>query len=216
LNNIEVGYDPNELYIIFGVTIVEQSVGIILHYSSLRSRKIALLDKKYGRIDGIAYSNRVVLGALVHYNMRPNRASHVIDDMNIHEIPMGLARQDILFLHHVLELCYQLIPVNSCVDGVFDLLMHLYSNHIHTSSLQHKKLFLFKLLTTLSIYPSTHKMLIITFDKFVHMAIDSMCNETLDLESEKELDMWLHYCITEHVQVSSLRTIHFLIKNRVL
>ena len=146
--------------------------------------------------------------------MRPKHALYIVDDMNIHEMPMALARQDILFLHHVLELCCQLIPVNSCVNGIFDLLMDLYSTHMYTSSIQYKKLFLFKLLTILGIYPYTQKMQGPIFDRLVRMPIDSVCDETLDLESEKELDIWLHQCITEHVRVNSLKTIHFLIKNR--
>ena len=48
-----------------------------------------------------------------------------------------------------------------------------------------------------------------TFDKLVQMPIDSMCDEPLNLESEKELDSWLHHGITEHVRISSLKTIHF-------
>lgn len=196
------------------MVIVEQNVGIILSHFFSRTGKIALLDKKYGRVDGVVYSNQVVLGALVHYRMRPKHAFYIVDDMNIHEMPMALARQDILFLHHVLELCCQLIPVNSCVNGVFDLLMDLYSTHMHTSSVQYKKLFLFKLLTILGIYPYTQKMQGPIFDRLVRMPIDSVCDETLDLESEKELDIWLHQCITEHVRVNSLKTIHFLIKNR--
>lgn len=195
---------------------MEQNVGIILSHLFSRTGKIALLDKEYGRIDGIVRPNKVVVGALVHYSMRPKHMMYMIDDMNIHEMPMQLARQDILFLHHVLELCFQLIPVNSCVDGVFDLLMGLYATHVYISPVQYKKLFLFKLLTTLGIYAYTQKMGKSTFDKLLCMPIDSMRYETLDLESEKELDIWLHYCITEHVRVDSLKTIHFLSKNRVV
>ncbi len=88
---------------------MEQNIGIILNHSSARTGQIALLDKQYGRVDGIVYSNKIVIGALVHYRMQPKRAVYFIDDMNIQEMPMQLARQDILFLHHVLELCCQLI-----------------------------------------------------------------------------------------------------------
>ncbi len=195
---------------------MEQNIGIILNHFFSRTGKIALLDKKHGRVDGIVYSKQVVVGALVHYNMRPKRAIFIIDDMNIQEMPMHLARQDILFLHHVLELCYQLIPINSCVDGIFDLLMHLYSTRVYEASSQYKKLFLFKLLTTLGIYTSVEKMSRSTFDMLISMPIDSMCDETLNLESEKELDIWLYYCITEHVRTDLLKTIHFLSKNRLV
>lgn len=198
------------------MVIVEQNVGIILSHFFSRTGKIALLDKKYGRVDGIVHSKQVVLGALVHYRIRPKHMIYIVDDMNIHEMPMELARHDILFLHHVLELCCQLIPVNSCVDGIFDLLMDLYSIHMHTSSVQYKKLFLFKLLTMLGIYPYAQKMQKSVFDRLVCMPIDSMRDETLDLESEKELDIWLHHCITENVRVNSLKTMHFLTVNSAL
>lgn len=198
------------------VVIMEQSIGIILSHLFSRTGKIALLDKQYGRIDGIVHSNRIVIGALVRYTMRPKHAVYIIDDINIHEMPLQLARQDILFLHHVLELCYQLIPVNSSVDGIFDLLLRLYSSHTYQSSAQYKKLFLFKLLTILGIYSCSQKMSKSTFDRLMDMPIDSMCDETLDLGSEKELDIWLYYCITEHVRMDALRTIHFLSKSRVL
>lgn len=195
---------------------MEQSIGIILSHFFSRTGKIALLDKQYGRVDGIVYSNHVVVGALVHYTMRPKRTAYIIDDMNIHGMPTHLARQDILFLHHVLELCYHLIPVNSCVDGIFNLLMCLYSTHVYKASVQYKKLFLFKLLTILGIYACSQKMNKALFDRLMYMPIDSMCDETLDLESEKELDIWLYYCITEHVRMDLLKTIDFLSKSRVL
>ncbi len=63
---------------------------------------------------------------------------------------------------------------------------------------------------------SAPKMSNSTFDRLACMSIDSMCDEPLDLESEKELDMWLYYCITEHVRMDSLRTIHFLSKSRLV
>ncbi len=130
-------------------------------------------------------------------------------------MPLLLAREDILFLHHVLELCYVLIPIGSCVKGIFDLLYQLYTSKKNIHTKQYKKIFLFKLLTTLGIYASDDLVRASCFTSLHTMSIDTLDNYSLDLASEKALDNWLCHCIVEYAGVNSLKTIHFLIKNRV-
>ena len=120
-----------------------------------------------------------------------------------------------MFLHHVLELCYVFIPIGSCVKGIFDLLCLLYKPKKYIQTNQHKKIFLFKLLTTLGIYASDDLVRASCFEPLQTMSIDTLDNYSLDLASEKALDNWLCHCIVEYAGIDSLKTIHFLIKNRV-
>jgi hypothetical protein len=188
--------------------------GIVLWFFFPRRDCIALLDQQDGRIDAIVRKRTMHRGALISYYPQQHYGRYMIDTVMIEDLPLQAARDDILFLHHILELCYQCIPVGSNVDGIFELLMLLYQPGVNSWTVQRKKIFVLQLLMTLGIYPSALHVTYPSIHDLMRLSVDTIGTHSLDLENEKLLDQWLYYCVAEHADIDSLKTVHFLIKNR--
>ena len=174
--------------------------------------KIALLDREQGRIDGISFKPPL-LGALIEYRVDRERADTLfIGGCSILDLPFFLARSDILFWHHVLELCYHFVPIGSHVPELFELLLFLYT--VEKGSfwgIQAKKLYLFKLLSMIGLQPELPKIPEIQRCKFVGMPLEKITNERLEKASEKMIDEWLRVCVSEHPAIEQFNTMHFLV-----
>ena len=189
--------------------------GIVLKSWHTKKCKIALLDTLYGRIDTSTYTSIDSAGLLLSYILEPVRGKLVITDVMIENSPLYLAQKDILFLHHVLELCSAFIPVGSCTQGIFSLLLKLYEPRDYLQARQYKKFFIFKLLALLGIASCHYHMRVFTLHQLHLVSIDTFMEESLHLESEKDLDNWLQHTIAEYTNLDQLKTVHFLYKSRV-
>ena len=107
---------------------MQNCVGIILKRYTTRNNKVSLLDKQLGRIEGILVSDIISVGSLLQYVAQPYTGGFFLTNIQIIHVPLLLAKIDLLFLHHIFELCYHFAPIGSSVLGVFDLLMFLYTS----------------------------------------------------------------------------------------
>lgn len=189
--------------------------GIVLKSWHAKKCKIALLDMRYGRIDTSTYRSIDSAGLLLSYSLESVRGRLLMTDVMIENSPLYLAQEDILFLHHVLELCCTFIPVGSCTQGIFALLLKLYEPRDYLQARQYKKLFIFKLLALLGIASCHYHMRVHTLYQLHTISIDTFMQESLHLESEKDLDNWLQHTIAEYTNRGQLQTVHFLHKSRV-
>lgn len=192
------------------------SIGVVLNYVAFSKYKIALLDKKCGRIEGILSGFDVHSGALITYNSHHNKSQYFISDIKMQLMPLALARIDMLFLHHVVELVYYFAPVGSCVEGVFDLLMFFYVVEHEWMSMQFKKFFLLKLLTTLGIIPELEHISTSYISQLSQLDVKQFDISLIDYAGEKQLDRWLWSCVYQHPYVSEFKTIQFLSQNRLV
>ncbi len=178
----------------------------------ISSHKIALLDREYGRIDGITLKTPV-LGALIGYKIERERSSaFFIGECSINDLPSFLARLDILFWHHVLELCYYFVPIGSQDPELFELLLFLYT--VEKGSLwgiQAKKMYLFKLLSMIGMQPEFPKIPDVMMHQLMALPLDRLSDEVLGEESEKMLEEWLRVCVSEHPEIEQFKTVHFLV-----
>ncbi len=174
--------------------------------------KNALLDREHGRLDGIAI-RPPVLGALIVYTVERERAgAHFIGESSVIDLPFFLARSDILFWHHVLELCYYFVPIGSHAPELFELLLFLYTvDTISLWGIHAKKLYLFKLLSTIGMQPELPHIPDFRMHQFMALPPDQLSNEVLDEKSEKILDEWLRVCVSEHPAIEQFKTMHFLV-----
>lgn len=119
--------------------------GIVLKTGFPKKWGVALVDLSLGRINGLVLTQELSHGSLISYEPVQNYSNEFVrlDYVRVENMPLALAAHDLLFLHHVLELCYQFIPVGSCVSGVFDLLLFLYSTDSRGWDDARKLLFLF-------------------------------------------------------------------------
>jgi hypothetical protein len=189
--------------------------GIVLRTWHTKKSKIALLDAHYGRIDTNAYTPIDSAGVLLTYGVESRRGRLIITDVRIENSPLYVAQEDILFLHHVLELCSLFVPVGSCTQGLFSLLLKLYEPRNYLQARQYKKFFIFKLLVLLGIASCHYHMRLLTVHQLHGCSIDTFVEESLHLESEKDLDSWLQHTIAEYSNIDQLKTVHFLHTSRV-
>ncbi len=187
-----------------------KSQGIVLKQTT--SHKVAILDAVHGRIDCISFKQPLV-GALIRYRIESERRTiGMLADYEIMDLPFFIARSDILFWHHVLELCYYFVPIGSHTPQMFELLQFLYT--VDTSSEwgpYAKKLYLCKLFTTLGMQVElpgvSHQILY----RFMALQPHQLARESVDTKEKEIVDEWLRVCVSEHPAIEQFKTIHFLL-----
>ncbi len=173
--------------------------------------KVALFDKQEGRLDGIV-PRSLHLGSMVEYHPERSRGTTVfISDLQLLDLPFHLGRSDILFWHHILELCFYCMPVGSRSPELFELLLFLYTMDIWGCwNAQSKKLYLCKLLITIGWYHEVRALSVATLQYIRALPVDHIHEVKLDEESEKRVDEWLRVCVAEHPAIGKFKTMHFL------
>ncbi len=184
--------------------------GIVL--KNVSSHKIALLDERRGRFDGIV-SKPVCVGSLINYGIEKERNTLIyLTDVILTDLPFALARQDLLFWHHVLELCFYFVPLGSYTPQLFELCTFLYTVDIDACwPTQSKKLYLFKLLTAIGMYPRLPQLSVEKLHHFITLPVSAITHEIIDGQHEKKLDEWLRLCVSDHPAVMQFNTIHYLL-----
>ena len=187
--------------------------GIVLRYYPSRNYKVAILDKEMGRIDAVLFKRDISPGIVIQYGLRVQRINALVEDIDIINSPLLLARADLLFLHHVLEICFHFIPVGSCTDGIFDLLCYLYQLNNEQCSNVFKKVFLFKLFTIIGYYPDAQHMSRVVMHKLVSMPMEDVSFLVASSELERGLNDWLRQCIAQHPAIEYFNTMQFVTNN---
>lgn len=195
------------------------NVGIVLcHYEPQKS-KISLLDKCHGKIEARPHFDRkpkfyekICAGSIISYQLtQSGQFFGVIIDQFV-GMPFNLAKKDIHFLHHLLELCQFFIPVGSqeC-SNIFDLIQSLYYyGDEHCIQVQMQKLILFRFFAVLGIYPEHQLFHSPMFYHVLTCSLSEIFQYKLSIEIERMLDVWLSNCVNMHPMVSSFKTGSFL------
>lgn len=183
--------------------------GIVLKRFFSKTRKISLLDQQAGKIDCIPSTENICLGAIILYSKKENSRG-LINDIETIALPMHLAQQDILFLHHLLELCYYFLPLETPLPEIFALIEFLYTVEDKPLTLTQKKLFLIKFFALLGIYPDDKKFRTPQFYRIASEPIDIMLYQGLDLMDEQYLNDWLLSCVRHHPDMDTFKTMRFL------
>src|SRR5581483_3565729 len=130
---------------------LQVSHGIVLH-TQFPHQKCALFDKQIGHVHAYMHNNRklknIFPGAYISYALEPWRSNYKITDIELIGLPAQWAQQDLLFLHHILELSYYFLPLHCNAHELFELLRLLYKQH----KLSYKK-FMCRFFQRLGIYP---------------------------------------------------------------
>lgn len=189
---------------------MEKRTGIVLKtYFSLK-RKISVLDQENGRIDYVTSMEDICTGTLIRYGVHLGNGAHFIHDIDKIGLPLLLARQDLLFFHHILELCYFFIPSGSDSLELFSLIEYLYSIENNLLSSWFKKVFLVKFFMIIGMYPEESGSITACVHRLSLIPIDKLFTQEIDLDNEKELDVWLKSCVSAHPAINKFKTVHFL------
>lgn len=194
---------------------MQQRVGIIIKTFFPQKQKIAVFDNRLGKIVCVPPHERLCLGSVILYSASERNNMYFIHQVEMIDVPFNLAHDDILFLHHVLELLYYFVPIGSGDEQLFYIIQSLYQSSTWRNTPQFKKMFLCKFFIFLGMHPEESLVSKKLLYKLTALSVDMLFQESLDLESERALDGWLMQCIRMHPQIDYFKTVHFLTENRV-
>lgn len=190
---------------------VQKHTGIVLKSYLPQQHKLALLDERLGRINIMSgvLKHKLVQGLLLEYYPERSGRWAVVSGVEIIAEPRAWAQHDLLFFHHVLEICYFFVPLESVVRPVFDMVKALYVHHHELQSAGAKKLFLCRLFACLGLYPEDEALHTPSMHRLLSVPIESMFEERIGADVEQELHRWLVRCIAVHPQVNMFKTMQF-------
>lgn len=193
----------------------KKHTGIVVKRYFPQKQKIVLFDDTLGKITCVPPHDRISLGTLLSYEIDERRSMPFIYDVELMAMPLDGLEMDILFVHHVLEMCYYFIPEHSIASDVYDMMMLLFTKDACIQHPLFKKIFLFKLFALLGIYPDNtvpldavvHRLMIDPFEVLIHSDVT--------IELERRLTRWLRDCMIMHPCIEYFKTGHFLDENRI-
>ncbi len=187
---------------------MQEHTGIILRRYLPKKQKISLLDRELGRIESIRV-DRVSLeqlhaGSVLCYYPVAHAQWYQLEGLEIIQVPLRVARDDIYFLHHVLELSYYFLPLHSQETNLFDLILFLVYSHEKIRTSLSKKIFLLRFFAYLGMYPEED----LVVPKMMRSVMQAPLEVALTLSefSEKVLEQWLLTCVDMHPYKDQFKT----------
>ncbi len=191
---------------------MKKNNAIILKTFLGKSSKITLFDQEFGKINAVYAGTDIYAGALLEYIAINKGHIFFLKEVEIINAPLAIAREDILFVHHILELVYLCAPEHQRLPEIFELLQWLYNTQWQYHSMNIKKLFVLKLFLLLGIYSENLVRQAPYLYQLLAEPIDIIATHALDLEIKQLLDHWLYECAASHPYINQLKTIAFLQK----
>jgi hypothetical protein len=189
-----------------------ESHGIILKTFFEKKRTLVMLDRTHGKIVCSSTKEPLCVGGLMKYYLQKNSYTYVAHAIEYIGLPCHLNKDDLLFFHAVLEICYYFIPLDSNALEVFQYIQHLSLHDTYSFSYQYRILFLVKLLVLLGIQPEITKGRYPELSRLFSRDIDSIILDSIDLTLIDEMLGWLHHCLSLHPLRLQFKTLHFLKK----
>ncbi|MBN1549152.1 hypothetical protein JW872_00665 [Candidatus Babeliales bacterium] len=186
-----------------------KSQGIVLKNYYPKRYVIRVLDQDRGVLEVLLEDHRafrrVFHGALLQYVFDENRRNIRIGSVNIIDIPFSWARQDIAFLHHLIELVYYGVLCGVVMRGVYDLFLALYQEQHHPFTDFLKKSIIARFFIVIGVHPEGMLEAQI-FNLLEHEPIDVSGSTGIDLKAMHSLDRFLAQCLEMHPEASKLKT----------
>ncbi len=190
-----------------GYTLMQKHVGILLRKYTQTKEKSSIFDAYIGRLEAIIQSPHVHLlhhGTVFSYYPTPKYNNiYLLTEIEIIHTPFHLARENINFLHHLLELCYYFLPLHSEHAAVFELVEKTLSRPI-----ENKLLLLFRFFTLVGFYPENVPFEKSYFLRLLSYPLETILKEKLDDEQLKMLESWLLQCVELHPEKKRFKTIY--------
>lgn len=193
----------------FAYDILMINTAIIIKKLYPHDNKVALIDQDKGRINAILYKKSIIEGSLIQYSLKTSKMSLLLDDVEYLYTPLEWGKNDLLFFHHILEICYFFIPLYSCVEGIFNFLCFLFQMQDRSLSSDFQKIFLCKLFLILGIYPQTDFLKTTIAKKLFYISLEDMILLKIENKDLTRIDQWLKQCIMQHHMILNFKTLTF-------
>jgi hypothetical protein len=194
----------------------KKHTGIVVKRYFPQKQKIVLFDDEWGKITCVPPHDRISLGTLLSYEIQQRNGMPFIYDVELIAMPLDGGEMDILFVHHVLEVCYYFIPEQSIASEVYDMMMLLFTKQPCIRHPFFKKIFLFKLFVLLGIYPDRAVPLDALEHTLLINPLELLIRGDSTTQLERRLTKWLRDCMIMHPCIEYFKTVHFLDENRVV
>lgn len=169
-----------------------------------------MLDQQLGKIEAVPPSDAYTPGSLICYYAHARGQVYFLHSIELLDMPLALAKDDILFLHHVIELVYFSSPFATSVPEVFGLVYQLYELKQNSYDNDFKMVYLFKLLVALGMHPEESRFHDANYYLLARESIDTIINKSIHLDIKQALHEWVRACVLVHPLVHVFKTMHFL------
>lgn len=191
---------------------VVKEKGIVLKKYLPKKNKLCIFDYSLGKIfciTGIKNAfDKIAAGFLVEYSRTAYNMLYSVESLEIINAPFIIAKNDIFFLHHVLELCYYFIPENCSSKQIFDLIYFLLNFAQISEYPLYKKIFLMRLFAYIGMYPQDERLQSSCVYQLLYGPLDTAHDSLiLSKDEHKALNYWLLDCINIHPQRNQFKTI---------
>jgi hypothetical protein len=195
---------------------IHTKTGLVLKTHFPKKRTISVLEKQGGMVHYISQTEDICAGTIIQYQVNNGLSMPCMRSMEKIALPLLRARQDILFFHHILELCYYFVPVGSHMPEVYLLIEPFVMHELTMVNTAEKKFFLVNLFRAFGITPE-HEQTHAALYAYQHgISVDSTGSDTIELDIERTVDAWLLQCLSLHPCADQFKTVHFLAMNRNL
>jgi hypothetical protein len=189
---------------------VDKRNGIILKTLFSKKMKMIVLDDHLGKIEAVPPSDKYITGSLISYYAQMRGQIYFLHTIELLDMPLALAKDDILFFHHVLEIVYFSTPFSSSVPEIYGLVQQLYGPYYGPHTNEFKIVFLFKLLVALGMHPEETRFHDPNYYLLARESIDTIINKSIHLDIKRALHEWVRACVLVHPLVHVFKTMHFL------
>lgn len=179
---------------------MDKQQGIILKNYSPHQQKCCVLDRTLGKVFGITRDQKVInrlrAGSIVAYQNSTNNKMIELCNVDIMHMPLELARNDIYFIHQMLELCYFFLPEVCAVPSIFDLLFFLLNSVDRVQYSYNKNMIVVRFFIYLGIYPQDEVL-----EKSIQLLLEQpldTCASYINQQDNEAIDQWIRWCIVTH------------------
>lgn len=181
---------------------------IVLHVYTDDVHKVRLLDAHHGNIICYVPKRELFIGAVIEYQLIKKRRYYMAYEVHIVHVPFAIAKQDILFVHHVLELCFYFLTEEQEAQSVFALVHYLCTHGDQITDQLLKKIYLSKLFILFGIYPEKPYIEHDYWQQLLGASIDTIVISCKDVAIEPALTVWLRSCMQTHPLYNAFKTAH--------
>ena len=189
---------------------MEKQSGIVLKTFFAKKMKIVMLDAQIGKIEAVPTSHELGIGSLLCYYRQQRGHLYFLQSVELFDIPLMLAKEDILFLHHVLEICYFCAPFSGISPEIFAVVHTLYQEQRAPYTAEFKIAFLFKLLILLGMSAQKPQLQDAFYYLLARESIDTIIDKSIHLDINNALYNWVYDCVQSHPLIHIFKTVHFL------
>ena len=204
--------------------------GIVLKRFIPSNHKYSILSKSRGKIVLVVLKRNFIKtissGMQLSFIVDDQNSNlHITKHLNIISAPLMKRYRDMLWLHHLLEICYFFIPLHQPCEEFFYLLSNYFSlfelyDHFYNNWECIHKAYLGVLMILMGFFPPKHlqKALIrikstllfnIDFAQALKVKSLIMCLKDFNMLSCNEFDMWIQECIQSHPRRHMFKTLEF-------